>query len=443
MKRWAILLLSLMMTFSILAACSSGSGGSGSTDAGGSDAGGETATTEGGSEGGGEPLELTVWLFTGTGLEPFMEEYAAANNIKLNIQQQEYADHHNGLVTALAAGSGAPDIALVEIGYIDQFKADESKFHNLADLGANEIMGNYLEWKKVQASSQDGSFVFGIPTDIGPMAAMYRTDVFAEAGLPTNRDEVSALFSSWEDFVEVGRTIKAKTGKPMVDAANSVFDVVIGQSTEHYFNDGGDLIVNENPAVKRAYDLATSMAQEGLTAKIAQWSPEWGAGMNNGDFAVQMAPAWMMGFMKANAPDSSGKWDVAAMPEGSGNWGGSFLTIPKESKNAEAAFKLISAILSPEKQLELFKANGNFPSTPSIFDDPAIQDFTDDFFSGAPVGKIYAEAAKKVTPVYYGPKYITVDTPITNAINEVERNGTDPQAAWDAAMEQIERDLRQ
>ncbi|HZG57168.1 extracellular solute-binding protein [Paenibacillus sp.] len=436
MKRWAILLFSFMMVVT-MAACSTGSGGSG-----GSGASGDTASSGGGGASG-EAVELNVWLFTGTGMEPYMEKYAAEHNIKLNIQQQEYGDHHNSLVTALAAGSGAPDIALVEIGYIDQFKADESKFYNLADFGANDIMGDYLEWKRVQASSQDGSFIFGIPTDVGPMVAMYRTDLFAQAGLPTNRDEVSKLFSSWEAFVDVGRTIKEKTGKPMVDAANSVFDVVVGQATEHYFDDAGNLIVDKNPAVKRAYDLATSMAQEGLTAKIAQWSPEWGAGMNNGDFAVQMAPAWMMGFMKGNAPDSAGKWDAAAMPEGSGNWGGSFLTIPKESKHAQVAYDMIKTVLSPEGQLELFKSNGNFPSTPSIYDDPAIIDFTDEFFSGAPVGKIFSEAAKKVTPVYYGPKYIIVDTPLTNAIGEVEKNGTDPAAAWKTAMEQIERDLRQ
>lgn len=372
-----------------------------------------------------------------------MEKYAKDHNIKLNIQQQEYADHHNGLVTALAAGSGAPDIALVEIGYMDQFKADESKFYNLADLGANDIMSDYLDWKRVQASSQDGSFIYGIPTDIGPMVAMYRTDIFAQAGLPTNRDEVSGLWETWEDFAKVGNTIKEKTGKPMVDSGQTMFAVVRGQAKEHFFNEKGDLIVATNPAMKRAYDITTKMAQDGLTAKIAQWSPEWGAGMNNGDFAVQMAPAWMMGFMKANAPDSSGKWDVAALPEGSGNWGGSFLTIPKQSKNSQIAYEMIAWVLSPANQLELFKSNQNFPSTPSVFGDPAIQDFTDEFFSGAPVGQIFSDAALKVTPVFYGPKYSLVDTPLNNAINEVERNGTDPEKAWKAALEQIDRDLRQ
>ncbi|PDO10661.1 MAG: hypothetical protein BLM47_06095 [Candidatus Reconcilbacillus cellulovorans] len=390
-----------------------------------------------------QTVNLTMWLFTGTGLEDFVKQYEKDHpNIRVKIQQQEYGDHHNSLVTALAAGSGAPDIALVEIGYIDRFKADPSKFYNLAELGADKIMDRYLEWKRVQASSADGKFIFGIPTDIGPMAMMYRLDIFEQAGLPTNRDEVTRLIDSWEKFIEVGKTIKAKTGKPMIDAANSAYDVIKGQLTEHYFDKNGNLIVETNPGIRRAYDLAVKMAQEGLTAKIAQWSPEWSAGMNKGDFAVQLAPAWMMSFMQTNAPDSKGKWDVALMPEGSGNWGGSFLTIPKESKHPKEAFELISWLLAPEQQLALFKKNGNFPSTPSVYDDPAIKDFKNPFFNNAPVGQIYSEAAKKVVPVYYGPDYITVDTPIKNAITAVERNNRNPDEEWKKAIEEIKRALK-
>ncbi|GGG07942.1 ABC transporter substrate-binding protein [Paenibacillus abyssi] len=432
MRKLTLLAMAAILAFA-MAACSSGNTGSNSSGNGGGNA------ADGKS---GETVELTMWMFTGTGLEPFVEQYQKDHpNIKVKIQQQEYADHHNGLVTALEAG-GAPDIALVEIGYMDRFKADESKFHNLADFGANDIMGDYLEWKKVQASSQDQNFIFGIPTDVGPMAMMYRTDLFEQAGLPTDPAQVAQEISTWDAFMEAAKKMKSATGKPMVDTSLSTYEVIKGQLTNHYFDSDGNLIAETNPGIKKAYDYAAALSMEGLSGKIAQWSPEWGAGMNNGDFAVQMAPAWMMGFMKANAPDSKGKWNVAPMPEGSGNWGGSFLTVPQESKHPAEAFALIKWLLAPEQQLALFKSNNNFPSTPSIYEDPAIQNYTDEFFSGAPVGKIYAEAAKKVVPVYYGPDYTIVNTPITNALTEVERNGGDPEAEWQKAMDQIKRDLR-
>ncbi len=438
MKRIAVLLLSVMLVISV-AACSSSKTSGGSTESTPAADNGSKATDAAKQE----DVNLTMWLFTGTGLDDYVKQYEKDHpNIHVKIQTQEYGDHHNSLVTALAAGSGAPDIALVEIGYIDRFKADPSKFYNLNDLGGKDIIGNYLDWKKVQASNADGSFLFGIPTDVGPMAMMYRTDIFQQAGLSTNRDEVSGMINSWDKFVEVGKTIKAKTGKPMLDAAGSAYDVMKGQLMEQYFDKDGKLIADTNPGIRKAYDRAIALAQAGLTAKIGQWSPEWSAGMNNGDFAIELAPAWMMNYMKTNAPDSKGKWDVATMPEGSGNWGGSFMTLPKEGKHPKEAFELIKWLLDAQQQLDLFKKLGNFPSTPSVYDDPAVQDFTDPFYSNAPVGKIFADAAKKVAPVYYGPDYITVDTPIKNAITNVERNNANPDDEWKKAMEEIKRSLK-
>ncbi|QCT01082.1 sugar ABC transporter periplasmic protein [Paenibacillus algicola] len=432
-KRLGTLLACLLLVFTT--ACSSGKSEEGTST------GGETA---GKSEASNGKVELSLWMFTGTGLEGLIEKYQQEHeNIKINVQTQEYNDHHNGLMTALAAGSGGPDIAMIEIGFIDKFKSDEKLFHNLADHGANDIMGDYLEWKRVQASSQDGSFIYGIPTDVGPMAMYYRTDLFEQAGLPTEPAAVAELMPTWEKFIEVGKTIKDKTGKPMVYGADIVYQSIRGQAKEQYFNSNGDLIVETNPAIKRAWDLSTEIANSGLAAKISAWSPEWGAGMNNGDFTVMLGPSWMVGYMKGNAPDSSGKWNLAPMPEGSGNWGGSFMTVPSQSKHPKEAMEFLKWLLSPEQQLELFKENGsNFPSTPAVYDDPAIQTYTDEFFQNAPLGKTFSDAAKKVVPVYLGPDHITVDTPILQALANVERNGEAADAAWQTAMDQIKRDLR-
>lgn len=420
MRRLIALVFIMVLT---LAACSSKEGGAGEIP-------------------GAEKITLNMWLFTGTGMETFIEQYQKDHpNIKVIIQQQEYADHHNGLMMALAAGEAAPDIAVVETGYIDKFKSDPSKFNNLTDLGGKDIIGDYLDWKRVQASSQDGNFIFGIPTDIGPMAMLFRTDIFQKAGLPTSTNEVTALMPSWERYLEVGQIIKTRTGKPMTYAAEALFFVIRGQGEKQYFDDKGNLIADTNPDIKRAWDVSVKAAQEGLTAQITPWTPEWGAGMNNGDFATVLAPAWMMGFIKANAPDSSGKWNIALLPEGSGNWGGSFLTIPKASKHPKEAFDLIKYLLSPETQLEMFKKTGNFPSTPEIYNDPAIVNLKDPFFGDAEIGKIYSEAARKVVPVFYGPDYAKVDAPLIQAIQNVERNGANPEDAFRKGIETAKRDL--
>jgi cellobiose transport system substrate-binding protein len=78
----------------------------------------------------------------------------------------------------------------------------------------------------------------------------------------------------------------------------------------------------------------------------------------------------MMGYIKDQAPATAGKWDIAPIPGGGGNWGGSFLTIPKQSKNQQEAYKLAEWLPAPEQTLKIFKATGNLPSQVELYDTP-------------------------------------------------------------------------
>ena len=204
-KRIVLFLTSLLLVLGMAACSSSGSGGKG----------GKT--------------KLTIWLWSGMGFEEQIKQYAKENDIEVDIQLSEFADVHSNLTTALAAGSGAPDISAVEVKGIDKVKGNPEHFHNLLDLGADEVKDTYLDWKWQQALTPDGKHLLGLPTDIGPMAMVYRTDVFDEAGLPTDPDEVTKLIQTWDDFIEVGKEIRSKTGKAMIASAASMYSVIEGQ----------------------------------------------------------------------------------------------------------------------------------------------------------------------------------------------------------------------
>ena len=45
--------------------------------------------------------------------------------------------------------------------------------------------------------------------------------------------------------------------------------------------------------------------------------------------------------------EGKNKWDIATIPGGSGNWGGSYLAIPKRAKNPKAAWNYITEMQSP------------------------------------------------------------------------------------------------
>lgn len=386
-----------------------------------------------------DEIELTMWLFSGTGLEEHIEKYQEDNpNIKIKIQDAEYSDHHNNLITALAAGSGAPDIAIVESDYIERFKENSQQFHDLAEYGANDIAGDYLEWRWREATNEEG-FVLGIPTDVGPMAMAYRMDIFEQAGLPTDPDEVAQLLSTWDAYIEAGRQLTQATDSHMYNAGPDLFRVIREQAEAQYFDDDGNLILESSEQILKAWDITINNLD--VQAGIDRETTEWGAALARGDFATVFLPPWMLQQIKDNAPDTAGLWNVTQIPEASGNWGGSLLTVPAQSDYPQEAYDFISWLLAPEQQLEIFKMHGNFPATPSIYDNEEVQNYSDDFFNRDDLGTMFGEAALRVEYVYRSPMTSTINDILGDAIMSVVDGEAEADEAWNTAVEEVKRQL--
>lgn len=441
-KTWAILLVAVLMIAS-LAACGGGNNNNKQANSGGNAP--ATSNTNDGKEAndaGTEPaekVELTFWSLGTTNYEDLAKEYTKEHpNVTFKFQNtSDQTAHHNNLTTALSAGSGAPDIFMLEIAFMERFIGNKDKFYNLYDLGAKDIEANYLDWKWKQATSVDGSFQLGLPTDIGPTVVYFRTDLAEQAGLPTDPDGFSAAIDTWDKFATVAKDFKAKTGKPFADLTDLVYNGVRDQSPDQiYFNkEDGSFIGDTNPQVKKAYDFTVKGIQEGWIGNWQLWSPEWQNAINQGDFGVMLGPAWMAGTIR-NAKDSAGKWAIAQIPEGAGNWGGSFLTLPKEGKHPKEAYEFISWLVNQENQLKSFKASGLFPTIPAVYTEPAFTEEKDDFFSGQVISEAYAKSAERVKPVYYGPLHDQTDTFFKNALKNVLEKKADPQKEWDSAVKQ-------
>ncbi|MEW2475584.1 ABC transporter substrate-binding protein [Micromonospora gifhornensis] len=389
-------------------------------------------------------ITLTVDVFGQLGYEQLYQEYMDANPDVKIVERgtggnlDEYSPK---LTQWLAAGKGAGDIVAIEEGLMVEYKANPDNFVNLLDHGAAELKGNFLEWKWNQGLTADGQKLIGLGTDVGGMAMCYRTDLFAKAGLPTERDEVSKLWPTWEDYIAVGERFKAAdTGASFLDAATNTFNTIVLQTAGkaqgyHYYDTSNNLVVDSNPAVKQAWDTTMKIIGAGLSGKYGSWSEEWVSAFKQAKFATIACPAWMTGVIEGNAgAEASGKWDIARVPGDGGNWGGSHLAVPAQSKNKEEAIKLVKFLTSPQGQIGAFKAKGPLPSSPQALDDPAIADAKNAYFSGAPIGTIFAEGAKTLKPVYMGPKNQAVRTEVENAVRTVELGQRTPEQGWQDAV---------
>lgn len=385
-------------------------------------------------------VELTLWAWPGFGLADLAKEYEENNpGITINIQESEYGDVHENLITALASGSGAPDISAVDQGYLDRMQVNSQHFYNLYDYGAKDVEDDYLDWKWEQANNVEGDFLIGIPTDVGPMVMAYREDIFEEAGLPTDPEEVAKEISTWEEYIEAGRKLEEATGKKMINRTTDLYLGVLEQAQIQYFDEDENFVGESSEQNLRAWDLASNATD--ISMNLERDTTEWAASLAAGDIATILLPPWMLQNIKNAAPETEGLWNITFMPEGSGNFGGSFLTLPEQGNHPEEAYDFITWIMAPEQQLSIFKESGPFPSTPSVYEDPAIKELEDTFFNNPDLGVYYAEAAEEVVAGYRGIMHDPISQLFQDALTSIEDGSATPEEAWEEVIAETERQL--
>ncbi len=384
-------------------------------------------------------IVLTVNTF-GDVIQPaLVAEYRKLRpDVKLAIKKSDLdALNGTGLFTQCAAGgAGNPDIAAVEISYSGFWRAYPQCFVDLRSLrttdgnkSANDLKKDYLSWRWEHGVGYNDS-VIGIPTDVGGLEVAYRWDLFKKAGLPYQRDAVGKAWSTWPKFIEFGKKYVAKltpaqrkANVGFIDNIGTIYPAIMNQGTEKYYrNNGTDqglLIYKTNKQLKTAFDTTVAASNAKIGTRIGQFSSDWNVGMSKGTFAAMLAPAWMMDYIKGQAPSTKGKWDIAEVPGGGGNMGGSQLTIPKGAKNSQEAWNFIAWYLAPAQQLTVFKTYGLFPSTPSLYSNTALTGYKDPFFNNAPVGKIYGDGVKKLKPIFEGKLQRCIDMAMGSAISLV------------------------
>ncbi|HCT78363.1 MAG TPA: ABC transporter substrate-binding protein [Micromonosporaceae bacterium] len=382
-------------------------------------------------------IKLTVDHFGEFGYDDLVKQYEASHpGIKVEIRKTaQLNDYRPLLVRYLATNKGAGDVVALEEGIISEFKANPANWVDLTPH-VGDKSADYLPWKYDIGKTSDGKLL-ALPTDVGGLGVCYRSDLFAAAGLPKERDAVGNLWKSWDEFIKVGQDYKAKTGKALLDTVTTAFSAAMSQTGGNGFYDNDfNVVADKSPAVKTAWDTAIKLADSGITAKIRTWSPEWTAGFQQGTFAATLCPSWMLGIVEQNSGAANkGKWDVAAVPGGGGNWGGSFLAVPTQSKHPKEAAELAAFLTNADSQVAAFKAKGPLPSNLKALDNADFKAYKNPYFSDAPVGAIFGAGAKTLKPVVLGPKHQAVkERAFEPALQAYEGGQTTAAAAWEQAL---------
>jgi multiple sugar transport system substrate-binding protein len=328
--------------------------------------------------------------------------YEAYPNIEVEIEMAETAAYQQALTTALAAGQGAPDVAMINDQYIGQYR-DSSAFVNLMEepYNSESYRNNFAAYKWDHGYSIDKKRFVALSWDLGPASYFYRSDIFAEVGLPTDPEEVAEYMSTWDGVLDVARKVHIPGQRWLINEATSFLMELY--ALEDFFNE--DLTLRlERPGVIECINMVTAMRKGDLDMNANMWSTEGKSAIDNGSVASVVSGSWFGGFLKADFdPDGAGNWRITDLPGNvrSSNLGGSYMGIPNQSKYKDEAWAFIKYMLcTSEGQNDIFLAVDYFPSYKPAWEDP-IYDEPDPYFGGQKTRAIWKKIASELNEGFH------------------------------------------
>lgn len=387
-------------------------------------------------------LEIWGWQAALDTLKTVDAEFTALHpDITLEYVEREPAATYQQIQLAVTAGTGGPDISVIEDSHLAQF----AQLGVLADVTDRvEPYVSQMNSYKWEQATVDGRY-YAMPWDSGPVAVFYRRDIFEQAGVDPNS------IQTWEDYYEAAQTIKEKTGVPMFQHAKArnsgrMLEQFLWQRGLGYVNEEGSVILDQDPRIAETLEYLGRFWEEDLAVDAEEWTDAWYRNFAEGKVATHPGAVWMGTFFKSFiAPDAAGAWGVFRLPAWedssvrASNDGGSNLVMFAQSEQQEAAWAYIEFHLGREEsQLTMYREKDIFPSLETTYDAPFFAE-GDPYFGGQSVRELFAQVVQEIpTAGIYSSDYQEMNSLLQQ---EIQRYALGQQSA-EEALEATARAIR-
>lgn len=373
---------------------------------------------------------LTVWCwdpaFNMYAMEEAEKEYQKTNpDFKLNIVETPWEDVQTKVTTAASSGdiSTLPDIILMQD---NAFQKNVISFPDaFTDLTSSGIDYSQFGASKVAYSVVDGKN-YGVPFDNGAVIACYRTDVLEEAGYTV--DDFTDI--SWSDYIEKGKKILEKTGKPLLSCQAGESDVImmmLQSAGGSLFDEQGNPSMIDNDILKEVMATYAELVSSGVLVEVNDWDQYVGS-ITNSTVAGTINGCWIMATIQT-VPEQSGQWAITNMPKldnaanatNYSNNGGSSWAVTANCKNTELAFDFFAKTFAGSTEFyETILPKSGALATYLPAADSDVYAEPQEFFGGEPVFATITDFAGKIpsnnTGVYYYEARDAVAVAITNVV---------------------------
>lgn len=407
---------------------------------------GNTAGAEAGAEDGAgageqsdQDVKITLWTW-GAGLEEqaalYMDQHpnVEVEFVNVGVGTAEYEKVRN----ALQAGTGAPDAFYVAAVSAPSFVATESIL-DLNELGAAELADQHIDWAW-EAGEIDGGHYF-YPVGWGPLMYFYRADLFEEYSIEVPK--------TWAEFADASAKLREQnpdmylSNFPSLDVS---FAGVLWQAGQQPFTtDGTDIEINwDGPETQKVAEYWQDLLDRDLVGRVPDFTPEWNQAIAQSTVASFIGGTWYTPMIEAAAPDQSGDWRVALLPQWadgenySAEAGLAGFAITNQSKHPAETEEFLRWLTSSEESVTILTAQGNFPTFKPVLFSDEVQNSEAEFFGGQQLAPIFLESGEGIRQDYeFGPFMDVVATLGIDAVGQALQNET----TLPAAMAKMQSDL--
>ncbi len=398
------------------------------------DAGADTAEEAAPAASGDNTLTVWCWdpAFNMYAMEQAAEVYKQTNpDFVLNVVETPWADVQTKLTTAASSGdlSTLPDILLMQdnafqknvISYPDAFTDLTSTGIDFSQFGASKVAYSTVEGKN-----------YGVPFDNGAVIGCYRTDILEQAGYKV--EDLTDI--TWSKYIEIGKDVLAKTGKPLLSCQSGETDVImmmLQSAGGSLFDAEGNPDMVDNDILKEVMGVYAELVSTGVCVEVNDWDQYVGS-INNETVAGTINGCWIMASIQS-VPEQSGKWAITNMPKlekaasatNYSNNGGSSWAVTANCKNLDLAADFFAKTFAGSVEFyETILPSSGALATYLPAADSTVYAEPQEFFGGDAVfAKITAFAGKipsNNTGVYYYEARDAVAVAITNVVAGADIN---------------------
>lgn len=361
MKKWLSLAMAVILSVTLLSACSSN----------GDEGGASPSSGDSQSSGGKKELNILMETVPDTDLvQKVTEKYEAETGVKVNIEAVNYASMHEKLVPQLLGATSTYDLIVVDNYWVGEF-VDAGWLEPLDSYiqRDNFDTGVYLKSMFDMVGQVDGT-TYLLPFYNYAMALIYRKDVYEDPDLKakylaeTGRE--LKIPDTLEEYVNISKFITKEKGESMYGAVMMGLrpDPISVEWLNYLYSSGGDFY-NEDGTL-RIQDENAVKALELYVDNMKNAAPDGSAGFGfdeafnvfaQGNAASFITYNWMLPKLQ-NADESkvAGMVDIASVPGGSSLNGGWGWAIPKNAADKEASWQYLKWIesfdIAKERALE-------------------------------------------------------------------------------------------